>query len=281
MGHENAAPINKESLVERSVAIEKLERQRQALLNLQATGVEDAAFKKWKRDTELAVDYVFGKTTRHLPDFNSVSWTPGSWNMYDPDPAWSAAFVEGRQAADALLRSMVDEINEYWVADVKTGAKEQDARRPKKATAELFVVHGRNEACRETVARYLEKLRLKPIILHEQANKGRTIIEKIVAYSDVSFAVILLTADDRGGLLATPYEEQQKRARQNVILELGFFLGRLGRERVCALYEEGIEIPSDYGGVIFVPLDKTGAWRMLLAREIKAAGLPVDMNDVI
>jgi len=66
-----------------------------------------------------------------------------------------------------------------------------------------------------------------------------------------------------------------------VILELGFFLGRLGRDRVCALYEEGVEIPSDYDGVVFVPFDKVGAWRMLLAREIKEAGLPVDMNDVI
>ena len=79
----------------------------------------------------------------------------------------------------------------------------------KKNSRDLFVVHGRNEACRETVARFLEKLNLKPIILHEQPNKGRTIIEKFVDYSDVSFAVILLTADDRGGLASDSFDAQR------------------------------------------------------------------------
>jgi predicted nucleotide-binding protein len=94
-------------------------------------------------------------------------------------------------------------------------------------------------------------------------------------------AVVLLTADDRGGLSDTPFEKQKPRARQNVILELGFFLGRLGRDRVCALYEDGIEMPSDYDGVLFIPFDKAGAWQMLLAREIKEAGLPIDLNNAI
>ena len=141
--------------------------------------------------------------------------------------------------------------------------------------------HGRNILRLEEVARFLEKLKLKPIILREQPNKGRTIIEKFVDYSDVSFAVVLLTADDRGGTFDAPFDEQQPRGRQNVILELGFFLGSLGRARVCALYEDGVEIPSGYEGVAFVSLDNGGAWRMSLAREIKEAGLPVDMNDAI
>ena len=82
----------------------------------------------------------------------------------------------------------------------------------------VFVVHGRNDLYRETVARFLERLKLRPIILHEQPNKGRTIIEKFIDYSDVAFAVILLTADDRGGLASESFENQKLRARQNVIL---------------------------------------------------------------
>jgi len=66
-----------------------------------------------------------------------------------------------------------------------------------------------------------------------------------------------------------------------VILELGFFLGKLGRSRVCALYEEGVEIPSDYQGVLFVPMDSSGAWKLALVREIKAAGISVDMNRAV
>jgi predicted nucleotide-binding protein len=93
--------------------------------------------------------------------------------------------------------------------------------------------------------------------------------------------VILLTGDDRGGMWKASYEEQKPRARQNVILELGFFLGKLGRERVCALYQPGVEIPSDYSGVLFVSLDAGGAWRLALARELKAAGLDIDMNKAV
>ena len=145
---------------------------------------------------------------------------------------------------------------------------------------EIFLVHGQNEESREKVARFLERLDLSVTILHEKPNKGRTIIEKFSDYSNVGFAVVLLTADDKGGPKDKPYEEQQLRARQNVLLELGFFLGSLGRGKVSALCEDGVEIPSDYHGVLFVPLDKGDTWSLRLAREIKEAGIPLDMNKV-
>lgn len=127
----------------------------------------------------------------------------------------------------------------------------------------------------------MEKFGLDVVILREQPNSGRTIIEKFIDFSDVGFSVVLLTGDDLGGAKETPHDKQKPRARQNVILELGFFLGKLGRKRVCALYQEGVEIPSDYDGVIFIPLDKNGAWHMLLARELKAAGLSIDLNKAL
>lgn len=142
----------------------------------------------------------------------------------------------------------------------------------------LFLVHGHNDGILHEVARFLENLRQDIIILREQPNQGKTIIEKFETYADVGFAVVLLTDDDRGGARELEYEKQQFRARQNVIFELGYFIGRLGRNRVCALYMDGVEIPSDYKGVLFVPLDDHGAWRLSLAKELKAAGLPIDMN---
>jgi predicted nucleotide-binding protein len=142
----------------------------------------------------------------------------------------------------------------------------------------VFLVHGHDEKILHESARFLEKLQQDIVILREQPNKGRTIIEKFEDYADVGFAIVLLTADDRGGKAANPYEEQKRRARQNVILELGYFLGRLGRNRVCALFAPGVEIPSDYSGVLYVPLDDQGAWRLSLAKEMKAAGLSIDMN---
>lgn len=145
----------------------------------------------------------------------------------------------------------------------------------------VFLVHGHDEAALQSCARFIEKLGLSVTVLREQPNQGRTIIEKFVQHADAGFAVILLTPDDRGGAADMPYERQSLRARQNVIFELGFFLGRLGRERVCALYAEGVEVPSDYHGVAFVPLDSGMAWRLELARELQAAGLPIDMNKAV
>lgn len=149
------------------------------------------------------------------------------------------------------------------------------------ASGKVFVVHGRNETFRESVARYIEKLGLTPIILHEKPNAGRTIIEKFVHFSDVSFAVVILTGDDRGGIATESHEQYQTRARQNVIFELGFFIAKLGRANVCALYESGVELPSDYDGVVFIEIDKAGAWRLQLAREMKHAHLSIDMNNAI
>jgi predicted nucleotide-binding protein len=131
----------------------------------------------------------------------------------------------------------------------------------------VFLVHGHNEAVLQSCARFVEKLELPVTILREEPNQGRTIIEKFLDYADAGFAIVLLTADDRGGPIDQAYDVQMPRARQNVIFELGFFIGKLGRDRVCALYEEGVEVPSDYHGVVFTPLDTRMAWRLGLAKE--------------
>jgi predicted nucleotide-binding protein len=142
----------------------------------------------------------------------------------------------------------------------------------------IFLVHGRDERYIHEVARFLEKLQQDVIILRDEPNQGRTIIEKFEDYANVGFAVVLLTPDDQGGLREKGVDALQPRARQNVIFELGYFIGKLSRKRVCALYIHGVEKPSDYDGVLFVQLDEGGAWRLQLARELKAAGLSVDMN---
>jgi predicted nucleotide-binding protein len=141
----------------------------------------------------------------------------------------------------------------------------------------VFIVHGHDSETKFMVARFLEKIRLEPIILHEQPNEGRTIIEKFETYSgDTAFAVILLTDDDVGGTKGGK-EPQKLRARQNVILELGYFMGRLGRTRVCALHKGGVELPSDYQGVLYVVIDTEGAWKLRLAQELVQAKLPIDL----
>lgn len=148
----------------------------------------------------------------------------------------------------------------------------------KETSNKVFLVHGHDDAARETVARFLEKFDLEVIILRDEPDKGRTIIEKIEDYSDVGFAVVLLTPDDKGTSISK--EEYNSRARQNVIFEWGYFIGKLGRDRVSALYKEGIEMPSDYSGVLYIQFDDNDGWQMRLAREIGEAGLDIDLNKI-
>nr|WP_301273870.1 nucleotide-binding protein [Acetobacter cerevisiae] len=155
----------------------------------------------------------------------------------------------------------------------------QDAPSTSVDLNKIFVVHGRDNGTKETVARFLEQQGLQPVILHEQPSRGMTIPEKLIANSDVGFAVVLLTPDDVGR--AKTDTEEKPRARQNVMLELGYFVGRLGRDKVCALLKDTVELPSDYVGVVYVSWDDADAWKMELAKEMHAAGYDVDFNKVI
>jgi predicted nucleotide-binding protein len=148
-----------------------------------------------------------------------------------------------------------------------------------KYSNKIFIVHGRDEGPREAVANVLKKLGLEPIILNQLPNRSRAVIEKIEEHSDVGFAVVLLTPDDEGNLKGkTP----KARARQNVLLELGYFLGVLTRRRVCVLVKGEVEIPSDWAGVINEEYDDLSpAWKMMLIRELKDAGYDIDANKVL
>jgi predicted nucleotide-binding protein len=140
-------------------------------------------------------------------------------------------------------------------------------------------VHGHDDGALQAVARFLENLELEAIVLREQPDEGRTIIEKFEHHaSEVAFAVVLLTPDDVGG--AAISEQQSARARQNVIFELGYFVGKLGRGRACLLRKGEVEIPSDLYGVIYSNLDPEDGWKLKLVRELKAAKLEFDANKV-
>lgn len=144
----------------------------------------------------------------------------------------------------------------------------------------VFLVHGHDVSAKEATARFLEKLNLSPIILHEQTNEGQTVIEKFEAHTDVGYAVVLLTPDDVGASAATP-DKLVGRARQNVVLELGYFTGKLGRRRVCGLFRPGVEIPSDFHGVLFIELDSQGGWKTKLAQELVGVGMQIDLQGLL
>ncbi|MFW0755900.1 TIR domain-containing protein [Pseudomonas sp. H11T01] len=180
----------------------------------------------------------------------------------------------------ALLKEAQRTLREDLVDAEHIAKSELDANLSENNTAfsrRVFVVHGHDEGARETVARFLMQLGFEPIILHEQANQGRTVMEKVEAHGQVGFAVVLLTPDDEGCAKGgTP----EPRARQNVLLELGYFLGRLGRDKVCALKRGTLEIPSDFAGVVWESMEGS-SWKQALGRELEAAGHEIDWNKVM
>lgn len=137
----------------------------------------------------------------------------------------------------------------------------------------VFIVHGRDNAAKQEVARFIEQLGLEAIILHEQANAGMTIIEKIEHYSnDADFALILYTPCDKGRGSHESHLQPKDRARQNVVFEHGYLMAKLGRENVCSLVKGNIETPNDISGVVYVPLDEYGAWKNEVYRELVSCG---------
>lgn len=145
----------------------------------------------------------------------------------------------------------------------------------------VFIVHGHDNAVKNEVARFIEKINLTAVILHEQTNKGQTIIEKFEkSSSNIKFAIILLTPDDLGTSKSNP-DKLFERARQNVILELGYFTGLLGRKKVCVLLKSPTEIPGDYLGVVYIDFNNTESWKFQLVKEMKEAGLKIDLNLII
>jgi predicted nucleotide-binding protein len=141
---------------------------------------------------------------------------------------------------------------------------------PKK---KVFVVHGRDNEAKQEVSRHIESLGIEVIILHEKASSGMTIIEKIEHYSDdADFAIILYTACDHGRGIHEKNVHPKNRARQNVVFEHGYLMAKLGRENVCALVKGEIETPNDISGVVYVPLDPPGAWKIEVNKELKACG---------
>lgn len=145
----------------------------------------------------------------------------------------------------------------------------------------IFLVHGHDHESREHVRGFLHRCASREVIvLDEQPGSGADILGKLLTHAEkAAYAVVLLTGDDEGRAIGS--SELQHRARQNVILELGLFVGLLGRNRVTVLYESGVEIPSDYLGVTYVELDPSKAWRIGLVTELRAAGIEASIDRTL
>jgi predicted nucleotide-binding protein len=241
------------------------------------------ALDKLKASIEDALGRTYGKNTVEYARYASAasfSTGPVYMDRFPPVSEIQQAVKASQDRSIALLEQAIESLNEQIAESHLSTVVTQDTGSvsPLTISRKVFVVHGHDEGARETVARYLERLGFEAVILHEQANQGRTVIEKIEAHGNVGFAVVLLTPDDYGGKVGG---ESRPRARQNVVLELGYFVGRLGRGHVCALLRGELEIPSDFAGVVYQPMDDAGGWKGALAKELSVAGHDIDWSKVV
>lgn len=247
-----------------------------ATLSQRQPDLHDPEFDEWENKVEELLKEIFG-AGGYLLRFRQLKIRPINYFM-GGERRWHADPIEARNTGFPQAQRVLDEAIEEAELIAGTRAAAVATSSTERAHSNrVFVVHGHDDAAKEAVARFLEKLKVEAVILHERPTQGRTIIEKLEHHSDVDFAVVLLTPDDVGSA-KDAVAGLQPRARQNVVLELGYFVGLLGRRNVCALHKGAIELPSDYVGVIYVPFDSADGWRLHLAKELKAAGFNVDMN---
>jgi predicted nucleotide-binding protein len=232
-------------------------------------------FHAWNNTTRNYIDQAFGENHRNLENFDLLEgFTDNMWPRY----RWSIHYAETLQHKIAAINGYLEELKtEILIRQCGSSAGANIEHEPSR---KVFIVHGHDSELKHATARLVTNLGLEPVILHEQANKGRTIIEKFTEYAQVGFAIVLLSADDEGRSRDPSSAHSQLRARQNVIFEMGFFFSRLGRERVCVVYESGVELPSDLSGILYVQYDSGKGWMYAVAEEMKATGYEVDLNAV-
>jgi len=233
-----------------------------------------------QKRADMMIRKLFGDNSHYIKLLNSIHYSPMMWSPGTSESVFIRSFNRGKQELLNLLNVIKEDVS----LDLKINKETKSSKNTKISNnTNVFIVHGHNEEIKQAVARTIEKLKLNPIILHEQANKGKTIIEKLTDNSEVLYTIVILSGDDIAYLKTDSHENAKFRARQNVIFELGYFIGKLGRERVLALHQiiDDFEIPSDYSGVVFVPYDDNGKWKFDLVRELKAIGVDVDANKII
>jgi predicted nucleotide-binding protein len=244
------------------------------LLDQQIAAAQDGQpddFDVWRQTTEVVLRNVLGDANPLYDSFTKVHYSPLIWTDSTPQDAWTRAQASGVRQAIAILKAAKAEVE-------IVGGLPESAAMP--AGKQVFIIHGHDDRRKYEVSRFVTKVtKNDPVILHEQANEGRTILEKFEAYAaDAGYAIAIATGDDVGRSRSA--DEDQLRPRQNVVLELGFFYGALGRSRTALLYEDRVELPSDLDGIARIHLDDSGGWQVLLTRELDKAGIGVDWTGL-
>ena len=225
----------------------------------------DARFQAWKSKAERFLIRKYGKDSYEHIRFSKTHFSLLAYPLNTPESDFIRACQSGLKTTQAIFQIYIDEMIEE-ATPTSTPVQPMNYER-------VFIVHGHDGELKQSVARIIEKQGIEAVILTEQANQGKTIIEKFEDYSDVGGVICLFTADDIG---RTKTESSDHcRARQNVVFETGYFIGKLGRDHIVILADKGLEMPSDLSGVVRTNTDN---WQFDLLKELKTMGYAIDLN---
>lgn len=210
----------------------------------------------WKIRVENFIVETFGKSSVVYENFKKNEHFRLKGNDHDQ-------FGGSHQTILGTLSAAIDlSKNESTVKDISNN--------------KVFIVHGHDEKMKNQLEIFLNEIGLEPVVLHREADEGLTVIEKFEKHSDVGYAFILLTPDD----IAYPVnfeDKKEKRARQNVVFEFGYFVSKLGRNRVCCLYKRGVTIPTDIAGLLYKDIEENVEEKAFsILKDIKAAGYKIN-----
>ena len=250
-------------------------------------------FQDWKLKAARFLSHYFGMQSIEMEQFRKTQFHPIF--DYDDESKCIECCKKGLEATKRVFETYLDDISTDMLdkAEKSMQQKLKEMRQWQhedmllanisqralmtrtKEYKKVFIVHGHDNALKQEVARMVEKQGLETIILSEQANRGKTIIEKFEEHSDVGAAICLFTGDDYGK--AKDATSENLRARQNVVFEAGYFMGKLGRENVVLIANPDIEIPSDLKGVVYT---NEKSWQIDVLKELKAIGYAIDLNKL-
>ncbi len=236
----------------------------------QSVTTSDYSFRLWKSKVEKFMLTNYGANSEEYKKIMKIYYSPLVITSFTDNNDYAESCKDGMQTTKAYLESCLSDFDgEGNDTMINNSCKSSDF-------SKVFIVHGHDGELKEAVARIVEKQGLKAVILREQISSSNTIIEKIEKYGNVSGAICLFTADDtakdgNGG-------EERYRARQNVVFEAGYFMGKLGRDRVVIIAEDGVELPGDLNGVVYT---NKNSWEIDVLKELNAMGYAIDLNKLL
>lgn len=252
-------------------------------MNMMTYEEKEISLHEFLSEGEVIIGKLFGENSKHVNKFNEVSFisiaalfrSDGNQNTFVEK---FNAFESGKLSMINVLKGALKDIELEELLSPTSKSTIESTLEVSTDKSKVFIVHGHDNELKTEVARFVEKLGFEAVILHEKANEGNTIIEKIEKNSDVGFAIVLYTPCDYGKSKSS--EHLNSRARQNVVFEHGFFIAKLGRKNVVALHKgEGIELPNDISGVVYIKYED-GAWKTQIADEMDASGYEINYRLV-